>query len=1052
MNRFDPSHTTSSTRSSEEKTPSTTTLERQIRSALRSLHDLDRLAKSPLAQQLATTTDVRPDQKAKRLQSWLQQSVSNLRVEHPDSGIGARENRPYAVLHMQFVEGHSREQIEPHLGFQRAEFFRQQQSGIKELARRFQSETARKLDPIPLLNETPMVGREAEIDVLKALYHEVAAGRGGRVAMISGDQGIGKTRLARELGSYARSEAALFLEGRWAAWEGSAPYGALADGLRQAVRQLTPEEVGEMVGPFRRELSRILPELAESGSPSRTDESDAPEGEQLRLYDGVFRLLQKLAEKQPLVLLLDDLHLAPQMSLQLHIARRLGDLRLLIIYAFREHELIEKTALISGRNELERRRLITEIPLLPLSENQIGRMISHVFGDSVSQQVLQPLFAVAKGNPFLAEELMRYLERNEYIRSEDYGWTVTRPLRIDIPETVKRLVQERVERLGGDAFEVLQQASVMGQNFTLDAIEEMTGRPENEMVELVERMILSGVLIDRTENPANERFAFRDEHVREALYGSITGPRQRRYHRNVGLALEKLDSGRLGELAIHFTTGGDAERGARYSFEAAEQSSRAFSWNRAIPLYRNALDLWEDLGDHEFDRAVAAEKLGNASYKSGIEAQRALDYLNISLGLYRKLGDQHKVATILSQIGREYMHSGNLHAQDLDLALEHFSEAESIVSSESESIRHGMIYCGLAMVHLDRMEFPAAMDWADKALALGERISDPAVISNACVPLGAATALESVSDAGGIFERAWKVAIDAELGFQADLTRAYAARVFGAVSKDPMTGIGWVNRSPQFDTTYSLFDSPVHLVAFHGLAGEFDEAQQHLEVIQRRLTSLGQPTFGPWPDELGLYWVRTGEFEIAESQLVDALAWSTDAGNRLVQAGVARRLGEVLTHRGKYSEAEQYFKRSLEINRHGGNRMGELALLPQLSFLYYEQGLSENVHKIVSRARDVAAAMDEVGALEGDLSFAEGLAALSASDDLAAGAAFDRAIQIFREFDRPWDEARVYLTHGSSVSRSSGRSTRQELLRKAISGFQSIGADWWANRSRSELG
>ncbi|MEE9138714.1 MAG: hypothetical protein V3V07_09215 [candidate division NC10 bacterium] len=114
-------------------------------------------------------------------------------------------------------------------------------------------------------------------------------------------------------------------------------------------------------------------------------------------------------------------------------------------------------------------------------------------------------------------------------------------------------------------------------------------------------------------------------------------------------------------------------------------------------MYQNALDLWEELGGHLEERAAVTKKLGDAFYKFGIEAQRAVCYLQQALRFNEELGNHQKVATVHSQLGREYMHSGNLAIRDMAKALEHFHLAKDILDREAESVPHGMVYCGLAL-------------------------------------------------------------------------------------------------------------------------------------------------------------------------------------------------------------------------------------------------------------------------------------------------------------------------------------------------------------------
>jgi hypothetical protein len=172
------------------------------------------------------------------------------------------------------------------------------------------------------------------------------------------------------------------------------------------------------------------------------------------------------------------------------------------------------------------------------------------------------------------------------------------------------------------------------------------------MTECLALAITAGVLTDRSLPTTEERYGFRDNHVQEVLYDSIPVARRRRYHMLAGQAIEALYPQRLDELAYHFTHGGDAIKGAAYSCQAAERASSLFLWNRAIPLYQDALDLWEGLGGHVAERAEVAEKLGNVCSDSGYEVDRGTGYLQQALNLYEEIGNVQKAAMIRSQLNR----------------------------------------------------------------------------------------------------------------------------------------------------------------------------------------------------------------------------------------------------------------------------------------------------------------------------------------------------------------------------------------------------------------
>ena len=448
---------------------------------------------------------------------------------------------------------------------------------------------------------------------------------------------------------------------------------------------------------------------------------------------------------------------------------------------------------------------------------------------------------------------------------------------------------------------------------------------------------------------------------------------RRRYHLQAGQALHALYPYLLEELAYHFTHGSDVARGATFSHQAAERSSSLFNWNRAFPLYQDALDLWKELGGHLEKRAAIAEKLGDAFYKSGIEAQRAVGYLQQALRFNEELDNHHKVATIHSQLGREYMHSGNLAVQDIAQALEQFQVAKNILDLESEDVPHGMVYCGLALAHLDHLDLKEAASWAGRAVELGERLDAPAVVANACAPLGSVLARSAIAPASEALERVWRTSFDHKLGFQADLNRAFGARAMGVALKDPQAGLSWVDRGPDYHKTYSLFDIPSHLVALHALNGELGEDGRILGELQSRLRELGQHTFGLWPDELGLLWIRQGEWDHAEAQLSEAFDWAVKSGNHVVEAATAEKLGQVYLALQQHDQAERYPLHALDSIRGSSSVVCELALLPHLCELYLRTGRLEMAGQHLTQAQNIARGLTDYGGLKGDLRLAEGL-------------------------------------------------------------------------------
>ena len=366
------------------------------------------------------------------------------------------------------------------------------------------------------------------------------------------------------------------------------------------------------------------------------------------------------------------------------------------------------------------------------------------------------------------------------------------------------------------------------------------------------------------------------------------------------------------------------------------------------------------------------------------------------------------------------------------------------------------VYCGLSMAHLDRLDLADASSWAERALGIGERLGVPSVIANACPPLGTILALTDVVRGKEVLERGWETSSVDGLGFQADLHRACGARIMGVALKDPEVGLHWINRGPDYSTTYSLFDIPAHLVAIHALKGEFDQATQTLEELQGRIRAIGQPTFGLWPDELAMLRLRKGDWDQAKAKLSQALDWAVGSENRWVEASTTQKLGEMYLAIGQEAQAERFLIRSLGLRRDSGSALGELALLPYLCEVYRRTERLEEADGVLARAHDIADNATESGALRGDLWLAEGLVSTSLGHWDAAEATLQNAVKMYQDYSLPWDEAKVYYEWAVAIKRGGDGGPRTErateLLDMALALWESMGAIHYAERCQQQFG
>ena len=337
-----------------------------------------------------------------------------------------------------------------------------------------------------LTDRSPLVGRSDELDFLKAQFEAVATGGGGRLIFLRGEPGVGKTRLARELGLYATHCGAIFLEGHYLR-DGSAAYGPWVEALRTGLRDLTREELAQVVEPFGSDLVQLIPELAQQLEPRLLSPPLPPEEQRRRLYEGIAELVINLSQRAPLVLMIDDLQWAPDITLLVHLARRLAQSRALVLGAYREQEFQEQPGLMREWADLNRARLMTPLSLSPFDADETGQLVAHYFGAEAAHQLHDAVYRRTHGNAFFVEEVLRSLTDTGAVRATEVGWEVADPSRLSIPASMKLAVEERVARLGGAVHEILVQAAVLGQEFSFPALQALTGRSEEDLLEVIER-------------------------------------------------------------------------------------------------------------------------------------------------------------------------------------------------------------------------------------------------------------------------------------------------------------------------------------------------------------------------------------------------------------------------------------------------------------------------------------------------------------------------------------------------------------------------------------
>ena len=450
------------------------------------------------------------------------------------------------------------------------------------------------------IGDEPFVGRAAVVDALIDAYGEVAGG-GRRLAMVSGEPGIGKTRLAAEFARRAHEDGAIVLYGRCDE-EGLLALQPFVSALRQYVCGCPARELARGLGHISGELRRILPELADRVHGLAQPLAGDPEGARSRLFEAVAGLLSGAGRDTPVVLVLDDLHWADVATLVLlrYVARYPREGQLMVLGTYRETELDLDHPLGATLAELDREHDLRRFALAPLDPAAVEELVGVHVGAQTSPELGGMLYERTRGNALFVVEILRHLADSGALSDGRIGRAGSVGL-LSVPESVKGVIGERVRRSGRESDRVLPMASVLGRDFELAVLERLSGLAEDELLDVLDAAVHARV-IDEVAGHAG-RYTFSHVLIRDTLYGALSAARLAVMHRRAGAALEAVHRAdlepHLADLARHFARAGssdDLDKAIEYGSRAGEHASSRLAYERAAAHFRQAVALIDEAG------------------------------------------------------------------------------------------------------------------------------------------------------------------------------------------------------------------------------------------------------------------------------------------------------------------------------------------------------------------------------------------------------------------------------------------------------------------------
>lgn len=698
------------------------------------------------------------------------------------------------------------------------------------------------------------VGRGDELRQLQSTLAAVQDNGASRCVLLRGDAGIGKSRLIAEIQTTVVESGFAALCGRCFDQERSFPYAPLIDMLRSHASDGAFLEQIQSLGPLSQPLVRLLPELAPYLSDPQSPSLLETDVEKRRLFAALTALILRHAQDGPLLIVVEDLHWSDEASLEflLYLVRRLNRHPILVLLSARGMASgAAWTELLSG---LDRQQGAQEIGLQPLSRAEIAHLLKALLDQPhpPSDEFVDALYALCEGNPFFAEEICASLVASgDLFYAEDH-WRRKPLSQLQIPDSLQRLVQQRVERVSPPARQLINLAAVSGRSFDVPVLRALTNNDDDQILELLKELIAARLVVEESA----DRFAFRHALTREALYSRLLARERQILHTQLVQAIERVHgialAGSAGERDVHAghsQTSGEirVEHPLEANLHVPVETLAYHTFEAG--LWRQALSYAREAGE----RALALDA-PHAAAEQLTRAIRAAEHLALppSASLHRLRG-------------RAFDTQGSF-----DRAREDYETALSAARDAADQHTTWQILMDLALLWASR-DYQRTGDYCRQALDLARTMEDPASIAHTLNRLGNWT-----MNSGQPF-RALDFHREALDLFQDLDDRAGIAATFDLLA---MTS----NMCGEFEDTVNYYEQAIPI----------------LRQLNDRQTLASSLTM------LSLYTLN-------EAMAREALDLARDIGWRAGEAYALQYLGSLLAYEGQYGPGLHYARQGLEL-------------------------------------------------------------------------------------------------------------------------------------------
>lgn len=581
------------------------------------------------------------------------------------------------------------------------------------------------------LVRSPFVGRARELAEADAVFGRVRDGE-GHTLLVSGEPGIGKTRLVREFTARAtRAGARVFVCDCHA--EGGAPYAPFAQFIRQA---LEPSSEELRLPAFAlADLVTLAPALRARYPAIAPNPTLDPLSERERIFESAAELCAALAARAPVVLAIEDVHWADRGTLDLlrHVARRAFQMRLLLVLTYREEELHDSAALGRLLLDLNRERLSTHLGMSRFTLEQTRELLAELFGGGVEPAFLDYLYRQTEGNPFFIEEVVKGLLEDGTLYRVAERWHWPSPEQSHIPQNVRAVIRARVEKLPPGVQDVLRLAAIIGREFDVDLLRMAGGLEADQLIDALETAGRAG-LIREMRRGGHSMSVFAHALIPSALQEDIVAPRRQHLHRQVAMAIEGLYPDDDEALAYHFSAAGERDKAIDYALKAAQRAQSVHAYDAAAQHLHRALDWLQDSRKPDTQAAII-EQLADIYVQQG-DTLLAVPLFAQAIALWDALAGNDKMVAV--RLRRKFgsavldLRAGADFQRFRGDARAQLAAARDIASGEPPHVETVYLLATLSSAMWIRQasaDWEAAERYARAGVDMAEKLGDPVVMS-----------------------------------------------------------------------------------------------------------------------------------------------------------------------------------------------------------------------------------------------------------------------------------------------------------------------------------